>query len=177
MKESLGLTHIYCGDGKGKTTASLGIVLRAIGCKFNVVFVQFLKDNDSSELDVLKEYDNVTIMSGKGVKGFTKFMKEDDLDKVREIQNSHLKKAIDLCNEGKCDLLVLDEAVGAVNNHTIDERLLIDFLKNRPANIEVVMTGRNPNEELVEIADYVSEVKKIKHPFDKGIVARYGVEK
>lgn len=177
MKEHLGLTHIYCGNGKGKTTASLGIVLRSIGCKFNIVITQFLKDNDSHELDVLRTFDNVTIISGKGVNGFTKFMKDSDLEKVTNIQNEHLKQAIDLCNSGKCDVLVLDEIIGAVNNKTVDYEMLVDFLKNRPENIEVIMTGRNPKEELIEIADYVSEVNKVKHPFDKGIAAREGVEK
>ena len=177
MKKHLGLTHIYCGDGKGKTTASLGIVLRSIGCHFNVVFTQFLKDNDSSELEVLRKYDNVRIISGKGVRGFTKFMKQKDLKQVTNIQNVHLKQAIDLCNDGKCDVLVLDEIIGAVNTNTVDYEMLLDFLKNRPKNIEVIMTGRNPKKELVEIADYVSEIRKIKHPFDKGIPAREGVEK
>ena len=177
MKEHLGLTHIYCGNGKGKTTASLGIVLRSIGCKFNIVITQFLKDNDSHELDVLRTFDNVTIISGKGVNGFTKFMNESDLEKVTDIQNEHLKKAIDLCNSGRCDVLVLDEIIGAVNNNTIDYEMLVDFLRNRPKNIEVIMTGRNPKQELIEIADYVSEINKVKHPFDKGIAAREGVEK
>ena len=98
-----------------------------------------------------------------------------DIEIVAEGEDG--QQAIDLCNSGKCDVLVLDEIIGAVNNKTVDYEMLVDFLKNRPENIEVIMTGRNPKEELIEIADYVSEVNKVKHPFDKGIAAREGVEK
>ncbi len=176
MKKKLGLTHIYCGDGKGKTTASIGIAIRSIGQNFNVVFCQFLKSGESTELKVLDKFENCTIISGKGIKGFVKNMSEDEKNIVYENHNNNLKSAIDLCNNGKCDVLVLDEIIATVNLGLVDYKKLLDFLKNRPKNIEVIMTGRDPKEELVEIADYVSEVKKVKHPYDKGIFARYGVE-
>lgn len=177
IKSNLGLMHIYCGHGKGKTTASLGIILRAVGCNLKVVLTQFLKDGDSSELSVLKNFENVTIISGKEVKGFTNTMTQYDMQSVLKTNNDHLKKAIELCISGKCDLLVLDEIIGAINSNLVDYNILIEFLNNRPENIEVILTGRDPNKELLEIADYVSEIKKIKHPYDNGISARYGIEK
>lgn len=177
MKEELGLVHIYCGNGKGKTTASLGIVLRAVACNLNVVFCQFMKDNDSSELKVLNKLNNVTVISGKGVRGFTKYMKRKDLRQVEYMHMKHFKDVEELCRQGKCDVVVLDEIIGAINKKLINFDSVINFLKNRPSNIEVIMTGRDPRDELIEIADYVSEIEKVKHPFDKGINARYGVEK
>lgn len=177
IKSELGLMHIYSGDGKGKTSACLGIVLRSIGCNLNVVFTQFLKDGESSELKVLKKFENVTIITGKEIKGFTSKMTKEELEIVKENNNNHLKKSIRLCEEGKCDLLVLDEIMSTVNYDLVDYKLLIDFLQNRPKNIEIVLSGRNPKDKLIKMADYVSEIKKIKHPYDRGVNARFGVEK
>ena len=88
-----------------------------------------------------------------------------------------MREAIALCEDGKCDMLILDEAMGALSTGMLDEKLLMDFLKNRPEHIEVVMTGRNPGAQLIELADYVSDIRNVKHPYDKGIPARPGVEK
>lgn len=176
MKNELGLVHIYCGDGKGKTTAAMGIALRGIGCGFNVLIVQFLKDGDSSELKPLSSFPNVTVFSGKEIEGFTFSMTDEDKQKVYAKHNQHLKNAITLCNEGKCDILILDEAIGAMNMKLMDCEMLTDFLKAKPCNVEVIMTGRNPSDEIASYADYISEISKVKHPYDKGIQARNGVE-
>ena len=178
VKEDMGLVHIYCGDGKGKSTAALGIILRSIGCGYKVVLAQFLKEGDSSELKPLSTFNNIKIISGQGgVKGFAKFMTDENKEVVKKAHIRHFKEAINYCIDEKCDLLVLDEIIGAINVGLIDYDMVIDFLRNKPENLEVIMTGRDPKEELLEMADYVSEVKKIKHPFDKGIGARYGIEK
>lgn len=177
MKDDLGLIHIYTGDGKGKTTSSVGLSIRALGAGLKVVFCQFLKSGTSSEINILKSLDNLTLIQGEGVKGFIKYMSEEEVKHVTKIHNEMLKRCIALCEEKKCDMLILDEIMAAVNLGVADYELLLNFLRNRPENIEVVMTGRDPRPELIEMADYVSEVKKIKHPFDKGINARYGVEK
>lgn len=177
MKNELGLVHIYCGDGKGKTTSSVGLTVRALGSGLRVVFCQFLKSGKSSELNILKSLDNLTFISGEGVRGFVWSMSEEEINKVRDMHNEMLDKCIDLCKSGKCDMLVLDEIMAAVNLNAADYDKLLDFLRNRPENVEIVMTGRDPKEELIEIADYVSEIKKIKHPYDRGINARVGVEK
>ena len=177
MKEKLGLVHIYCGDGKGKTTSSVGLTVRALGAGLRVVFCQFLKSGKSSELNILKSLDNLTYVSGEGVRGFISRMSEEEVNKIRHMHNEMLDECIDLCKSGKCDMLVLDEIMAAVNLNVADFDKLLDFLRNRSENIEIVMTGRDPKPELIEIADYVSEVKKIKHPYDRGINARVGVEK
>ena len=173
----MGLTHIYCGDGKGKTTAAMGLALRAAGYGANVVVVQFLKDGDSSEVKALRTFPNVTVIAGKDVRGFSNSFDEAQRRQVTKNHNDHLREAIALCEDGKCDMLILDEAMGALSTGMLDEKLLMDFLKNRPEHIEVVMTGRNPGAQLLELADYVSDIRNVKHPYDKGIPARPGVEK
>ena len=176
MKEELGLIHIYCGDGKGKTTASMGLALRAIGHGFRVVITQFLKDGNSSELKVLSSFEKVTIISGKDVAGFSFNMSDEEKAIVTENHNNHLNNAIMLCENGECDVLVLDELLGAISTKLIDYERVISFLTNKPKNLEVIITGRNPNQELLELADYVCDISKVKHPYDKGIHARGGIE-
>lgn len=175
-KNELGLIHIYCGDGKGKTTASMGLALRALGYGYKVVITQFLKDGDSSELKAIKQFSNATVISGKQVAGFSFSMNDQEKEIVTKNHNEHLKKAIELCENGDCDVLILDEIMGAIKTQLINYDMLISFLKNKPPHVEIVMTGRNPNVELIELADYVSEVKKVKHPYEKGIKARGGIE-
>ncbi|SFU42355.1 cob(I)yrinic acid a,c-diamide adenosyltransferase [Clostridium sp. DSM 8431] len=177
MKDKLGLIHIYTGDGKGKTTSSVGLAVRALGAGLNVVFCQFLKSGTSSELNILKDLDNLILVQGEGVKGFVKYMSEEEVKHVTKMHDEMLLKCISLCKEGKCDMLILDEIMAAVNLNVVSYDVLLDFLRNKPENVEIVMTGRNPKEELIDLADYVSEIRKIKHPFDEGINARYGVEK
>lgn len=176
MKEKLGLTHIYCGDGKGKTTASMGLALRAIGNDLKVVIVQFLKDGNSSEVKLLKNYPNVAFFANKQIKCFTNAMNESQLLECTNANNEILKEAIKLCEADCCDFLLLDEIIACINKELLDVNLLFDFIKNRPSNIELVMTGRDPQDKLIELADYVSEIRKIKHPYDKGINARKGIE-
>ncbi|WMJ22053.1 cob(I)yrinic acid a,c-diamide adenosyltransferase [Paludicola sp. MB14-C6] len=176
MKNELGLIHIYCGNGKGKTTAAIGLALRALGFGFQVVVVQFLKDGNSSELKALKMFPNATVISGKDVAGFSFKMTDDQKQIVKENHNQHLKSAIELCQNEQCDVLILDEVLDAVNLELIDYNMLIEFIKNKSSHIEIIMTGRNPKKELVDLADYISNVTKEKHPYDQGIKARGGIE-
>jgi cob(I)alamin adenosyltransferase len=95
----------------------------------------------------------------------------------RILHNNNLKQALQLCENQEYKLIILDEIIGAYNKNLIDSELLLNFLQNKPQELEVVMTGRNPDKTLLSFADYISEIKKIKHPFDKGIKAREGIEK
>lgn len=177
MNSEFGLIHIYCGDGKGKTTAAMGLALRALGCGGRVLVVQFLKDGDSSELNALKAFPGVNVLTGKPVKGFSFAMTAAEQQLVAKHHNAYLQQAITLCRDQQADMLILDEIIGALNKQLVNQDFLLDFLRNKPAQLEVVMTGRNPSSELVELADYVSEINKIKHPYDQGIKSRIGVEK
>lgn len=172
-----GLIHIYCGDGKGKTTASIGLIIRALGSGMKVIFLQMLKNSPTSELKTLESLEGLTVLRGKAGKLFTFSMTEEERKLSREIHNDNLKNAIEKIKSENVDMLVIDECIGAYNMDLVDKKLLLDFIDNKPEHLEVVLTGRNPSEELINRAHYVSEIKKIKHPYDIGIVAREGIEK
>ena len=104
-------------------------------------------------------------------------MTEEQKTKSKEIHLNNFAKAKEVAFNGECDILILDEVIGAYNRNLLDREDLLNFLDNKPENLEVILTGRNPADELIERADYVSEIQKIKHPFDKGIPSRIGIEK
>lgn len=176
MKDG-GLIHIYCGDGKGKTTASIGLAVRCSGHGNHVLFVQFLKSRPTGELNSLALLPNIEVMRGKETKKFTFQMNDEEKAEVKREHLQLFDKVKDKCAVEHVDLLILDEVIGACNTGVFDINALLDFLKNKPAELEVVMTGRNPADKLVELADYVSEVCKRKHPFSRGIPARTGIER
>lgn len=170
-----GLIHIYTGDGKGKTTAGVGLSIRCAGNGGKVIYTQFLKDNKSSELNIIKQVDNITFVPCENKLGFYTQMNETEKSQTKEIYNNLFKKVIELA-AADCQLLVLDEIIIAYKFQVIDPGLLLSFLKDKPEELEVVMTGRYATKELIALADYVSEVKKVKHPYDQGIMAREGIE-
>lgn len=172
-----GLIHIYCGDGKGKTTAAVGLAVRCAGRGNKVLLVQFLKSRDSGELYSLAKLPDIEIMRGKESKKFTFQMNEEEKLALLIEHNKMFEQVLAKIKNGGYSLLILDEVIGALNAKVFEMPKLIEFLRHKPENLEVVLTGRNPAPELVEIADYVSEMRKVKHPMDKGIMAREGIEK
>lgn len=169
-----GLIHIYYGDGKGKTTAAIGLAIRAAGAGKRVVFAQFFKDGSSSENSVLKAVENIQAVHCNTVRGFWKRMDDVQKAKASKDYTSFLAEIIMLAKDA--DLLVLDEIISACNHGTVTEAAVLDFLRDKPNNLEVALTGRGPSETLLKFADYVSEIKKVKHPYDCGIAAREGIE-
>lgn len=172
-----GLIHIYCGDGKGKTTAAVGLAVRCVGRGNKVLLVQFLKSRDSGELYSLAKLPDIEVMRGKESKKFTFQMNEEEKHALLIEHNKMFEQVLAKIKNGGYSLLILDEVIGALNSKVFEMPKLIEFLRHKPENLEVVLTGRNPAPELVEIADYVSEMRKVKHPMDKGIMAREGIEK
>lgn len=172
-----GLIHIYCGDGKGKTTAAVGLAVRCAGRGNKVLLVQFLKSRDSGELYSLAKLSDIEVMRGKESKKFTFQMNEEEKHALLIEHNKMFEQVLEKIKNGGYSLLILDEVIGALNAKVFEMPKLIEFLRHKPENLEVVLTGRNPAPELVEIADYVSEMRKVKHPMDKGIMAREGIEK
>ena len=172
-----GLIHIYCGDGKGKTTAAVGLAVRCAGRGNKVLLVQFLKSRDSGELYSLAKLPDIEVMRGKESKKFTFQMNEEEKHALLIEHNKMFEQVLKKIKNGGYSLLILDEVIGALNAKVFEMPKLIEFLRHKPENLEVVLTGRNPAPELVEIADYVSEMRKVKHPMDKGIMAREGIEK
>lgn len=172
-----GLIHIYCGDGKGKTTAAVGLAVRCAGRGNKALLVQFLKSRDSGELYSLAKLPDIEVMRGKESKKFTFQMNEEEKHALLIEHNKMFEQVLAKIKNGGYSLLILDEVIGALNAKVFEMPKLIEFLRHKPENLEVVLTGRNPAPELVEIADYVSEMRKVKHPMDKGIMAREGIEK
>ena len=171
------LIHIYTGDGKGKTTAAIGLSIRFIGNGGKVLFTQFLKDNKSSELSILNNLDGIELLLCEETFGFYSRMKEQTKERAEKVYRDYLNKIMEIVKNKDIQMLIMDEIIGAYNYNLIDKDTLLTFLKNKPEPLEVVMTGRNPEPELIELADYVSEIVKVKHPFDQGIYARMGIEK
>lgn len=174
MKTKRGFLHLYCGDGKGKTTTAVGLMIRAAGAGKKVLFYQFMKNNTSSERKILESVPNITCKKGADVAKFSFQMTEEE--KIQEkISNEEQLKM--LFEEAKdYDMLCIDEALYTIRANLLSEELVIEQLQNRPEHLEVILTGRDPSDKMIEMADYVSEIKKIKHPFEQGIPARFGIE-
>ena len=171
-----GLIHIYTGDGKGKTTAAVGLAVRFAGTGGRVLFCRFLKTNDSGELEILKNIPEIKLTDNPKVFHMI-HLKDGELPEgAAQYYKAMFDEAVSGAVAGDCGLLVMDELIGAVNLGFISTADVLSFLNNRPDNLEVVMTGRNPAPELIKAADYVSEIRKIRHPYDKGIKARKGIE-
>lgn len=173
----LGLIHIYCGDGKGKTTAAMGLGMRAAGRRKKVLLTQFLKSNKTGELNSIEKLSEFFhVVKGVPAKKFVWNMNEEEKLEVKKEHTNRFREVTKKAIEEEYDLLILDEIIATINRDFVMLTEVIDFLNNKPTGLEVVMTGRNPKEELIELADYVSEIKAIKHPYNKGIKSRVGIE-
>lgn len=166
-----GLIHLYWGDGKGKTTAAMGVAMRALAAGKKVVIVQFLKGQESGEITLLSAL-GAQIYRGKAGHKFVFQMTEEEKAQTRKVQDEHLLAAL----QQPADLLILDEACVAVQLNMVDEAMLKKAVCEKPAEQELILTGRNPADWMTETADYVTEMHCWKHPYEKGIPARKGVE-
>ena len=171
-----GLIHIYCGDGKGKTTAATGLIVRAVGHQWRVMLVQFLKDGSSGEISVLRQMLGVRVLAGQPTRKFTNRMSDEEKQETLEVHQRFLAEAVAAAGNLELDLLVFDEALGAVRTGLLSEQDLLNFLRSKPADLEVVLTGREPSPELLAMADYVSFIRCDRHPYQCGIQAREGIE-
>ena len=170
-----GYTQIYTGNGKGKTTAALGLITRAVGSNFKIFLCQFLKGRDYGELYTLKKFETVTHERyGRGVFIRSKeYVTDEDKKLMREGYKS-LKKAL---LSGKYDIVIADEILGTLRYDLISIEEIKFLIENKPETTEFVLTGRNAPDELIEMADLVTEMKEVKHYFQKGVMARKGIEK
>ncbi len=175
-KKRLGYLHVYTGEGKGKTSAALGMLLRAAGHGHNVVMIQFLKgDSESGEMKAVEQLgDHVAIMQ----------FGRDDLLSMDEIQaidgylaNQALNYARDLMRKNRPDVLILDEVATAVNHQLLPIEDLLDFLQDRHQNTEMILTGRNAHPSILNLADLVTVFEPTKHYFDyQQFQPRQGIE-
>lgn len=172
-----GLIHIYTGDGKGKTTAAVGLGVRAYGQGLKVLMIQFLKAMPTGEVNALKVLEpGFSIYRGTSLRKFTFQMNAQEKASTAAEQQDMLEYAAREAASGKWNMLILDEAFGAISSGMLSKDNLVGFVKNKPENLELIMTGRNAPSELFALADYVSEIKAVKHPSDKGTAARKGIE-
>ena len=166
--------HIYCGEGKGKTTAAVGLSVRAAGQGLRVVFAQFLKSGGSGERRVLSRLPEVTLLEVPEQMAFVWAMDAAERAAVAGRQREMFNRAAALA-EG-ADLLVLDELCGALETGMVELAPVLSLLDRAGERLEVVITGRTAPPELMQRADYVTRMCAEKHPFDRGIPARRGIE-
>ena len=171
-----GCVHIYCGDGKGKTSSAVGLAVRASGRGKKVLIVRFLKTEDSGEVEVLRKIPGITVTPCDRTFGFVFRMNEEQKREAGAYFQSRFETAVKTAVEDGVDLLVLDEILASCNYGMVREDDVAEFLRNRPAEMEGVLTGRDPSDRLIALADYVSEIKMVKHPYTQGIGAREGIE-
>lgn len=166
-----GLIHIYTGNGKGKTTSALGLSLRAVGRGMKVCIIQFMKGYEYGETKI--KIKNLKIFQF-GRAGFVdkKNPSKEDVELAKE-GYEFAKKVI---KSKKYDLVILDEINVAIEFKLIKLEDVLELIKNKPKNLELILTGRYAKKELISIADYVSDINEIKHPYQKGIKARKGIE-
>ena len=170
-----GYVQIYTGNGKGKTTAALGLALRAAGHGFSVKIIQFLKGGASGELDSINKLESVELFrvtdADKYIWDLTPGQKRD-MQKRSKAMLDTAKKWFD----EEIDILILDEIMAAIKYDIVPLEDVLSLIDSKPGCTEIIMTGRDAPKELVEKADLVSEIKDIKHYFDKGVPARRGIE-
>lgn len=167
-----GYVHVYTGNGKGKTTAALGLALRAAGAGIRVYIGQFIKNADYSEIRALSRFGDQIVLEqyGRGC-----FIRGDPLDADIEAARTGLRHLRSAMISGYFKLIIADEAFVAVGCGLLDEADLLGLLAMRPVDVELVMTGRNASKRVMEKADLVTEMREIKHYYRKGILAREGI--
>lgn len=171
-----GLLLINTGPGKGKTTAALGTALRAVGNGMRVLVLQFLKGSwHYGELDAVEAFGDRFVMKQMG-RGFVKVGGADtDPEDIRLVEQAW-EEARAAIQSGEWDMVVLDEINYAISYKMLDPQIVADTLRNRPEMVHVILTGRNAHPLLVEMADTVTEMREVKHAYQKGILAQRGIE-
>ena len=173
MKLEKGYIHVYTGNGKGKTTAALGLGLRAVGAGLKVHMVQFMKGRRYSEIDAIKNLSNFTISQF----GRDEFVNKEKPEKIDiDLAQKGLAYSKDVIKSGKYDLVILDEINVAVDYKLISLEDVLNLIKEKPKKLELVLTGRYAHQEIVKISDVVTEMLEIKHPYQKGVNCRKGID-
>ncbi|MFH1721526.1 MAG: cob(I)yrinic acid a,c-diamide adenosyltransferase [Candidatus Altiarchaeota archaeon] len=190
MKEDLGLVQVYTGDGKGKTTASLGLAFRAAGHGFNVLMVQFMKGcNFLGELEAAKSAPNLEIIQFGKPCTYSELFKSGrqnscgncrDCFMSRDEEEEKAKEALTYAGRAAkssiYDIVILDEVNVALANKLVSSKDVISLIKGKHKSTELILTGFGAPKEIINVADLVTEMKKIKHPFVKGTYGRRGIE-
>ncbi len=168
------MIQLYCGNGKGKTTAAIGAAVRAAGSGMQVLFTQFFKNGDSSEIYALKQVQGVYCMFPQ--EKYVLFETLGESAKARLSQSYHSVLEQIMHDAAEYDMLVLDEVISAYHFGLLDKETFDAFLQKEKQNREIILTGRSPDDTLLALADYVSDICMVKHPFEQGAEARKGIE-
>ncbi len=168
------MIHLYVGMGKGKTTAATGLIVRNLGYDKPCLLVPFLKDGTSGELNFLRKQSLVTILDQHRVEGFYTFLSPEAQLAFKANQLALFEEVLKTANNYQ--LIVLDEILDLIGLNIIDEPTLIAFIKAIDKDIELVLTGHQVSDNLIELSDYYTNFECIKHPFQKGIQARESIE-
>lgn len=169
------MIHIYCGDGKGKTTCAFGLALRAAGRGMGVVVAQFLKTGDSGERESMAHVPGVTLLTLPDQMKFTFAMSGEEKGQATS-DSLGLLDETEKALAGGCGMAVLDECCSALSTGMLTPQRVAQFLDRWGEEKEIVLTGRDPDPVLTQRADYITEMKKVRHPYDKGAQARKGIE-
>jgi cob(I)alamin adenosyltransferase len=173
MSLKKGFIHVYTGNGKGKTTAAIGLGIRAIGDGLKVIMIQFMKGRRYSELDALKPIENFAVVQF----GRDEFVSKEKPEQIDiDLARKGLLYAKDAVLKGNYDLVILDEINVAVDFNLISLENVIELLEKKPETLELVLTGRYASPEIIKHADIVSEILEIKHPYQKGVQSRKGID-
>lgn len=168
-----GYVHVYTGHGKGKTTAALGLGLRAAGAGLKVYMIQFMKGRRYSEIDAVEQLQNFTIVQF----GRDEFVSKENPEQIDvDLAQQGLEHAKEIIKKGEHDLVILDEINVAVDFNLIPLEDVLRLLREKPGKVELVLTGRYASPELVKDADLVTEMLEIKHPYQEGVLARKGID-
>lgn len=168
------MIHVYCGDGKGKTTAAIGLGIRAAGAGKKVLFAQFMKGGKTAELTILQKIPEVSIFRSEKRFPFYKNMTKEEKLELTNIHNTILDNIQEKIKEEKCGLLILDEITYPYEWGLINKEKLQEIFSEK--DLEIVCTGRGPDGFFTQKADYITEMKCVRHPYEKGIPAREGIE-
>lgn len=166
------MLQIYCGDGKGKTTAAIGLGVRGAGSGMRVCLVQLMKGGFTSELDALALIPAIEVMRCDRDYGFVWNMNDEEKKQLIDCHNSLLKRAF----SGGYDMIILDEFNSAYQLGLLDRDAAAELILRDRSNAEIIITGREPDKIFTDAADYISELKCVKHPYQNGVTARKGIE-
>jgi len=173
MSLEKGFIHIYTGNGKGKTTAAIGLGIRATGEGLKVYMIQFMKGRRYSEIDALDHIQNFTVVQF----GRDEFVLKENPEQIDiDLARKGFEQAKKIINKGEHDVVILDEINVAVDYNLIPLNDVLQLLEEKPKKVELILTGRYASPEVVKQADLVSEILEIKHPYQNGIESRKGID-
>ena len=171
-----GLIHVYTGTGKGKTTSAVGLAVRALGGDLKVCYSSFHKNPDKYGYHEIKNLQKLGARVLIFAKGHPHLEKTIDETEIKKEVAEGIQELSKLLLSEKFDMLVMDEILISIRDGYLEEETLLQFVQNKPPHTELVLTGRGATQKIIDVADYVSEIQKIKHPYDKGINSRKGIE-